>query len=160
MNEKCVDLVKSVVAPKYLSVSSENIDTKTYIENNIILHWNEKDDISYFPGVATNVQYRFMGEDGAINGMFERVGADIVEGEELSCKFAVYPYAATTMVTSDNAIAYDLPVAQTYKENSFGTGANLMISVSQDTSTDVLRFKNACGYLILKLYGENINENR
>ena len=155
MNEMCGELAKNVTTPEYLSVSSENIGTRTHIDNSSILHWSKDDNISYFPGVAANVRYRFIGEDCAINGVFERVGAEIVAGEELSYKFAIYPYAATTTVSSNNAITYDLSAVQTYKENSFGNNANLMISTSQDKSTDVLHFKNVCGYLILKLYGEN-----
>ena len=45
------------------------------------------------------------------------------------------------------------PSTQTYKTNSFGIGANVMVSVIDNNQ---LRFRNVGGYLELKLYGENV----
>ena len=155
VNEGNLESPKTATTPKYLSVSLEEIDTRTYVENKSTLHWSENDEISYFPGTTNNVQYRFMGDEGAVNGLFERVGAEVIGGAALTCNYAVYPYSASSNIASDGTISYNMPTTQYYKEQSFGVGSNVMVSTSNDKSAEELKFKNVCGYLTLQLYGEN-----
>ncbi|MBQ2395066.1 MAG: metal-dependent hydrolase [Alistipes sp.] len=129
--------------------------TRTYVDNDNTLHWTANDEISYFPGVAVNMQYRFSGETGAIGGSFDRVSSESVSGTALSCNYALYPYDKSTSVATNGCISYTLPDVQYYAEESFGLGANVMVAATKDTNDNVLRFKNACGYLEIQLYGTN-----
>ena len=54
----------------------------------------------------------------------------------------------------DGGMAVTLPAVQQYAENSFGLGSNTMVAVTEDKSDMILQFKNLCGYLVVKLYGE------
>lgn len=49
------------------------------------------------------------------------------------------------------------PYTQTYAANSFGKGANVMVYASEDSNDTELFFRNACGYLVIKFYGEGTN---
>ena len=76
--------------------------------------------------------------------------------------WAVYPYSSDiTINSSGTEISLNLPADQTYRANSFGPGANTMVAVREpillgDEDSDY-EFKNACGYLRLKLYGEGVS---
>lgn len=147
----------TVEAPTTIEASIEKpqSDTRTYVDNENMLHWTAGDQISYFPGIAANVQYRFKGETGATGGSFEKLTSDAVTGTELNCNYAVYPYNEATSAASDGKLTVSFPATQSYAENSFGPGANLMVAATKDKNDTVLRFKNACGYLKLQLYGNN-----
>ena len=137
------------------SIEEPQESTRTYVDNDNTLHWTANDEISYFPGVAVNMQYRFSGETGAIGGSFDRVSSESVSGTALSCNYALYPYDKSTSVATNGSISYTLPDVQYYAEESFGLGANVMVAATKDTNDNVLRFKNACGYLEIQLYGTN-----
>ena len=49
----------TVHAPQTLNATCEEptSDTRTYVASDNTLHWHADDEISYFPGVAANVQY-------------------------------------------------------------------------------------------------------
>ena len=51
-------------------------------------------------------------------------------------------------------ITITLPAGQHYAGNTFGLGANTMVSV---TSNNFLQYKNVCGYLVVKLYGDGVS---
>ncbi|MBO5235256.1 MAG: metal-dependent hydrolase [Alistipes sp.] len=147
----------TVHAPQTLNATCEEptSDTRTYVASDNTLHWHADDEISYFPGVAANVQYRFTGETGAIGGSFEKMSSEPVTGIELARNYAVYPYNNSNSIASNGAISVQLPAVQTYAENSFGAGANVMVAATENRDDNVLRFKNVGGYLKLQLYGLN-----
>jgi len=64
---------------------------------------------------------------------------------------AVYPNANGNSV-SGSTVTLTLPDTQTLTENSFGNGANPMVAYSASETT--LSFKNVCGALRIKLYGD------
>ena len=147
----------TVDAPATIEASFEEPSSiaRTFVDSDNSLLWSANDEISYFPGVNYNMQYRFKGETGANSGSFEKLISEPVTGTELDCNYAVYPYVETTTVAVDGTISYTLPEVQNYAENSFGLGANVMVAATKDKDDTVLRFKNACGYLELQLYGTN-----
>ncbi len=49
----------------------------------------------------------------------------------------------------------NFPAAQNYAAKTFGQGANTMVAVAADKES-ALQFKNACGFLMFKLYGTNV----
>ena len=128
------------------------IDTKVYADAQMRVLWNADDRISIFNMKDANLQYCFQGEDGDNAGEFTIVGSN-ASGSDVPHIYAVYPYSAGTAVNAAGTISLMLPDVQVYKANSFGIGANTMVSVTDDVN---LKFKNLGGYLSLKLYGDDI----
>lgn len=67
----------------------------------------------------------------------------------------MYPYSASTKIDYEGNITLNLPKVQDYAPNSFGLNANTMVAVTDGTDDYFLPFKNVCGYLGLKLYGNH-----
>lgn len=129
-------------------------DSKVYADDELLVRWNADDRISVFDRYTLNEEFRFTGETGADAGWFEpEVHGGFSAGNTLDFVYAVYPYRAGASIRKDGALKVELPVDQVYHPDSFGPGANTMVSV---TSSDRLNFRNACGYLVLKLYGAGI----
>ena len=128
-------------------------ETRTYVENNKYLRWHEDDRLTAFYGNTLNRQYKFNGKTGANSGTFSLVpSGELGTGNAFDRIYAVYPYNETATITDEGEIALTLPAVQSYVENSFGKGANTMIAVTENLEDTFLGFKNACGYLKLKLY--------
>ena len=133
---------------------AETPETKVYADANLKVLWDNDDRITLFNKYTYNKEYRFTGRTGANSGTFKEVSTgDVVVGNELDYVYAVYPYQELTEISNSGVITLDLPEEQSYKENSFGRGANTMVSAT--TNTELL-FKNLCGYLVLKLYGDGV----
>lgn len=144
----------TVEAAERVTVEFCDETARTYVENGDRLRWTEGDEISYFPGVTCNIQYRFDGKTGDNSGTFTRVTEKLVTGNALVNTYAVYPYNVTTSMSDEGIVGYNFPKEQLYAEKSFGLGANAMIAVTEGKYDNVLRFKNAGGYLKLQLYGK------
>lgn len=133
---------------------SGNPDTRVFADDQFRVLWNADDRVSIFNRTTYNRQYRFTGADGANSGSFAKVpGDEFVTGNNLDYAYSVYPYNENTCISNDGEITVFLPAEQTYRENSFGLGANTMIAITDD---DELVFKNLCGYFSVKLYGDKV----
>lgn len=129
--------------------------TRVYANEDLLLRWTEDDRVSIFNKVTYNQQYKFLGETGDNSGGFSKVaGAEYVTGNPISHTVSVYPYQASTKITEGEVLTVTFPSEQHYAENTFGLGANTMVSVTAD---DFLQYKNVGGYLVLKLYGEGVS---
>ena len=129
--------------------------TRVYANEDLLLRWTADDRVSIFGKNTYNQQYKFLGETGDNSGGFSKVaGAEYVTGNPLSHTVSVYPYQASTKITEGEVLTITLPAEQHYAENTFGLGANTMVSVTAD---DFLQYKNVGGYLVLKLYGEGVS---
>lgn len=149
----------NITYPTEVSASIENeeatLETKVYADDNLKVLWNNDDRIALFNKYTYNKEYRFAGKTGANSGTFNEVSTgDVIVGNELDYIYAIYPYHEVTEISNSGIITLELPAEQHYKENSFGYGANTMVSATTNTE---LKFKNLCGYLVLKLYGENVS---
>ena len=138
--------------------SNSQTDTKAHWNNNLKVLWNAGDEISMFNRNTYNIKYRFKGADNDPEGDFEKVGED--QGEPVfNTVFAVYPYSSAISAAADGSgISLTIPANQTYSEGSFDPGANIMVAARgpmSEEDTD-LEFKNACGYLRIKLYGDDV----
>lgn len=132
-------------------------DTRTYVENNKYLRWHEDDRLTAFYGNTLNRQYKFNGKTGANSGTFSLVpSGELGTGNAFDRIYAVYPYNETATITEEGEISLSLPTTQLYAESSFGKGANTMVAVTENLEDTFLAFKNACGYLKLELYGDNV----
>lgn len=137
----------------------ESVDetaTRVYADENLKVLWDADDRISLFKKSTYNKQYRFTGTTGANSGEFVDVNPDaVVTGNPLDNVYSVYPYKSETTISNDGGvISTTLPAEQTYREGTFGVGANTMVSATPNTE---LVFKNLCGYIVLKLYGEDVS---
>ena len=129
--------------------------TRTYVEDNSYLRWHEGDLISAFLGNTLNNKYIFKGDTGDNGGTFSAVSStELGSSYPLDNIFALYPYDEDNEISKAGVISCSLPAVQKYAEKSFGKGANTMVAVTKSTSDTFLAFKNACGYLKIKLYGK------
>ncbi len=138
----------------YASVESNSApDTKVYIDEDIKILWDEEDLISIFNKTTLNQKFMFAGETGDNAGFFNRISSPSGTGSPLGYICAVYPYLSSTAMSSSGVLTLTLPAEQSYREGTFGPGANTMVSA---TETNTLDFKNVGGYLALKFYGEDV----
>ena len=140
----------------YASLESySDADTKVYVDENVKILWDEDDRITIFNKYTYNQEYRFLGETGDNAGAFKKVpNDDFVTGNSLDHIFAIYPFGETTKISNKEVMTVTLPSEQMYREGSFGPGANVMTSATDDNN---LMFKNVGGYLVLKFYGEGVS---
>ena len=130
-------------------------NTRTYVEDDFYLRWHEGDLISAFLGNSLNNKYMFNGATGDNSGTFSAVSsAELGSNYGLSHIYALYPYDQKATIAQDGTISCTLPAVQEYAVESFGKGANTMVAVTKDASDAFLGFKNVCGYLKIKLYGD------
>lgn len=134
----------------------DGAETKVFADNKLRVLWNADDRITYFHKYTYGYQYAFKGTDGDTAGAFDlyEEPSGPVTGNSLPMVYAVYPHKTDTKINNDGVITFTLPDEQSYHINSFGRGANTMVSM---TETPELRFKNVGGYLCFKLYGENVS---
>ena len=133
----------------------ENASTKVFVDDDLMVLWHADDRVSIFNKYTFNQEYRFTGQTGANSGTFKKVPSDdFITGNALENIYAVYPYQASTEISNQGVITLTLPATQAYAENSFGIGANTMVSCTEGNE---LLFKNLCGYVMLKLYGNNVS---
>ena len=135
--------------------SNSEQDTRVYLDHqNLKVFWNNDDRISIFNKSTLNQQYQFTGETGKNSGEFHRVNEnddfDFGAGNNLNYICAVYPYQESTTISNSGVLTLTLPEKQTYKADSFGIGANTMVSVTDD---ELLQFKNVGGFLAFMFYG-------
>lgn len=156
------DLSEAVNVPDTRTVFYAEIeqseDTKVYADEDLMILWHADDRISIFNRYTYNLEYRFGGETGANAGAFRAVpNDDMIVGNALDAIYAVYPYDEQTSISNQGMLSVMLPEKQEYAENSFGRGANYMVS---STYNNRLLFRNVCGYLSVKLYGEGVSVSR
>lgn len=158
VNEPEETVVNNYTYPAEISAcidDSATPDSKVYADENLKVLWNHDDRISLFNKYTYNKEYYFFNETGANAGVFKEVTTgEIITGNELDYVYGVYPYSDQTTISNSGVISLNLPGEQAYGNGTFGLGANTMVSAT--TNTELL-FKNLCGYLILKLYGDNVD---
>lgn len=142
-----------------MEARSDEDSTRTYVdaENSHYLRWNKDDRITVFNRKTVGFEYSFLGEDGSSSGAFSKIAGqdESAQGEALTgdCDYAyaIYPHSKETAIQTDGTISFNLPATQRYQmDDSFGKDANLMVAKTKDNT---LIFKNAGGYLTLRLYG-------
>ena len=154
VNEKlpvAVDAPETLYAEFDTESGDKEDETRTYVVDEWMLRWHEGDEISFFP-VTYNMRYRFNGATGDNGGSFSKLTTDIVTGNELPTRYALYPYQDNTTISDEGRITYYFPDQQIYGEKSFGRGANVMVAETENHDDNVLRFKNVGGYLKLQIY--------
>ena len=142
-----------------VSESNPGSSTKVYSDYRLRVLWNSEDSITIFNKSTLNKTYRFTGNDGDNSGSFEYVSSvpGTTSSTTLADNYALYPYfESATINSAGTQITTVLQLEQIYKENSFGIGANTMVAVC-DGDDNHLSFKNVCGYLRFRFYGDNVS---
>lgn len=141
----------------YASIADDqNPETRTYVAADKTVMWEPGDAVSFFYGNQQNARYVYEGELAASKVQFN-LQEDGKPGGAHNCSRGIYPYNPNITVETQgdvDKIHVTYPDVQTYAQNSFGRGANLMIATGADSQDDKLYFRNACGYLVIKLYGK------
>lgn len=153
-NEENLPVADSISASaREFYATFEDPETKVALDEDGTLSWTEGDEVSIFTSTY-NQKYLFTGQTGDKEGKFEKVdNGEFVAGGTISRNYAVYPYLEGTSMTYDEQIKIVLPSVQSYAENTFGQGANIMAAVTSDIEDRFLHFKNLCGYLVIKIFG-------
>ena len=129
-------------------------DTKTTLDEESNVLWNEDDRVSVFAGTTDNLQYRAT-SGGETYTDLEIVGSGSASGKSMSKNIAIYPYDDVDSLVVIGTI-YDinmtLPDVQKYQEGSCGNGAAPMVAISGTDDTK-MSFKNLCGMIDIKLTG-------
>ncbi len=134
-------------------------DTKVFLNDEWKLRWNEGDAITVFNRNDQNQAFNAtVKQDGAAADFTPASGDGVGSGNAVSHIYAVYPYQSAATISSSGALSLTLPAQQAYYGgNSFGQGANTMVSVTDDEN---LVFKNVGAFLELKLYGTDVKVKR
>ena len=133
-------------------------ETKVYADEEMKVLWNADDRVSIFNLTTYNYQYAFTGDDGDTAGGFDLIpDSGFITGTKVDYVYAAYPYSKSNKLSNQGVFTIVLPAEQSYKEHSFGIGANTMVAI---TDGSFLAFKNVGGYLSLRLYGDNISVSR
>ncbi|MBQ5925992.1 MAG: hypothetical protein IIX03_04690, partial [Paludibacteraceae bacterium] len=152
------EVVSTISTPDTFYASIEAPATRTYADEAGKLLWTANDQITIFKGSTKPLIYKFNGETGQNYGGFTNVtpdsGDDFVTANPLDANYAIYPHAANTTISNAGVFNFTIPATQSYAENSFGLGANVMVAVTEDKSDNNLSFKNLGGYFEFSLYGE------
>lgn len=127
-------------------------ETKVGIDEGFIMHWHEADMISVFQG-PTNERYVFNGKDGDMSGTFTKDDTT-PSPENPDGVISIYPYDKDNRLSGEGKVIVSLPSVQEHSPSSFDPNSNLM-AASCGSDDEVLRFRNACGYLMLRIYGED-----
>ena len=129
--------------------------TRTYLDENLKLLWHSQDEISIFTSTL-NQKYQFTGKTGDNSGSFSLVPSGNFGGaNEIKTNYAVYPYDDNNKIESDESyITVPLPHIQNYAKSSVGKKANISVAVTTGITDNLLKFKNACSYIQIRLYGD------
>ena len=137
-----------------LSVSFEDAVSRTYIEDDGSVCWHADDRVSVFYGDNTLRQYRFDGNTGDSSGNICPVGGfQIGDNLTFDAVYALYPHSDNVSL-SNGKFAVTMPSEQSYAENTFARGANVMVAVTENLSSTSLSFCNVTGAVKLQLWGD------
>ena len=133
--------------------------TRTVVaEDGQSILWNTGDAVSAFFSGISNAQYQYDGDD-AVTIAELKLSMVGHTGTALSRSYAVYPYhEGNTSVLEGGVekLKVNFPAEQNYAANSFGRGAGVMVGVGETADDTDFYFRNACGYLVIKLKGEGV----
>jgi len=140
------------ISGNVFTASFEECDTRLYSDADLHLRWNEDDRITIFAKSIRNQEYRFTGRDGAASGDFELVQKDGFSLDDpITHNIAIIPYSASNECDTEENVVLNFPAEQTWRENSFGPGAAVLLACSETTG---LYFKHLGCYLTIQLSGE------
>ena len=137
-------------APEVITIDFEG-DTRIQLNELQKTVWNKGDLVSVFYHSDANQKWQYQGTDGGRSGDLKRI-ANASSTTRINKSIVVYPYNDDYWLNTDNySIEAVLPQTQRYAKDSYGIGANLMVSQSEFTQ---FTLKSICGWLKLQLTGK------
>ena len=140
-------------------IEDNSLETKTSLDNDGNVLWQQGDQVSIFAGSTINEQYQVTdASDGKTSATLDKVsGPGFVAGTDIDNNVAFYPYAAAAGIAKSGSSyvisGISLPATQNYVQASFGDNAFPMVAVTTSTTDMNLKFKNVLGGLKLQLKG-------
>lgn len=125
-------------------------ETKVQLNSATQTVWTEDDEISVFYKNDANGRWLFMGKTGARGGAItcQDRGTSTTQIDDV---VVVYPYNENYKLNVTNrSIDVNIPSTQTYTEESYGVGNNLMVSVG---TTGTISLESVCGWFKIQLTG-------
>ena len=142
--------VINTISSKVFTASIEQ-GTRTFTDGTKV-YWIEDEEISIFDKSTSNVKYVYAGETGETSGPFVDAGEAVSPGDPLTYTYAIYPYTGYNEVVAENVVYSYIEPQQYYYGNTFDPYyGNSLVAISDNES---LKFKNAVGYLKLRLIGD------
>lgn len=140
--------------PEVFTTTLENMPvSRTHIDGTMTQLWDANDAISVFRS-TNNERYLFRSAGGSSSGLFSRDAANQLGiGDAIPRNYAIYPYSENYEYLGDDKIHIVLPAVQAYAPNSFASGCNPLIATTSDRLDNSLTFRNICGWLVVKIYG-------
>ena len=144
-----------------IQVSIEQLAaTKTYLDDTQV-KWTSGDRLLLFDGTSSGSIYTVSeASAGSVSAHFLYEGT-VGEsgGYRLDHSIAYYPMDENVGCLASGSGSYKLtgvtlPARQIYQEDSFASGAFLMVAVREKDSEGPYSFRNVCGGLKLQLYGD------
>ena len=114
--------------------------------------WDKGDALSVFYQNGHNLKYVLDGAGGSPTGLFE-YATGTPAGRQFDEIVGVYPYS-DGITYAGGYVNVTVPAEQAYAEGSFDPKANVMAGIADEEGN--IAFQNLCGYLVLRLYGEEI----
>lgn len=149
------------------SVEDYSGATKTLLNECNSVIWSQNDRLSIFNGSSANDCYQLKNEYiGEQSGVFSLVSEKVESDneEQLVGNLAIYPYQEDLVAyqifdEADEPIGlgvenFEIPIIQTYQENSFANGSFPMIATTKDKDDHNLKFRNIAGVLKVELFGD------
>ena len=138
----------------HASIESRTQD-RTYLDpdgTQGFVKWMAGDQIRIYNGNFESAVFTLKSGANTTDGTFTYAGEFDMEPPYL----AVYP--STTGMNDAGMVVFEVPAVQNLTEpGTFANGANPMLSYTPD---DNLQFRNLCGGLGIRLYGENVHVSR
>lgn len=119
-------------------------ETRAHLDENLYVVFEDDDKMAVYENNTDKSEYTYSINDSRFSGT-SSTGGDALDGI-----YALYPYSAASSYNSGT-----FPGEQTYCENSFSNGSQIMYGKTDDLE-DGFNLKNMCGYIRLHLYGENV----
>lgn len=143
--------VDVVVSDEKLYASMAEVEGRVALNSLKQTVWNEG-DIIWMMGNNELSKWRFDGKTGDRSGTFTKIENYVPTDLVFDQYYAFYNLEAYGTVGNSNAIVARIPDVQSYVEDSYAVGANVMMGKS--FVKDNFSFVNILGYLCLSITGD------
>lgn len=127
-------------------------ETKSFADEDGKVLWNNGDVVSIFEKVSYQAKYQYTGGNGTSGGELVKVEeSGTTTGVPVNYYYASFPYESSNGLDNNENLVLRIHNQQVNGYKSFGPTDNLMVAISDDNH---FRFKNVCGYLVFRLYGD------
>ena len=128
---------------------SDNAHSRIALNESIQTVWEAGDIVSVFYNSTTKSQWAFQGESGDTSGIITPVApmGDTPTGDNV---VVLYPDSNDYTYAGTNSVTATTSHEQTYAQNSYGKGGNILVAQSSD---DMLVLKSVYGWLMFQIKG-------